>query len=78
MLLIGKDCGLNTLDEAYCNFMSHYDVFFLINNFSAQKAKFDKKIIEFGLTEIICGLIYCKKISIDEALAAINEFESNG
>lgn len=36
MLEVGKACGLFTLEEAYSNYMNHYDCFFLISDYHSQ------------------------------------------
>jgi len=49
---IGYGCGLTMLDEAYSQIMSHYDCFFLISDFAAQRAAYDKLFIDAGLTTV--------------------------
>lgn len=48
---IGYDCGLTTLDEAYSQIMLHYDCFFLISDFAAQRATYDKLFFDAGFVE---------------------------
>ena len=51
MLVIGKDCGLATLSEAWNNYMNHYDCFFLISDYVNQKVQFDADLIKLDLVE---------------------------
>lgn len=37
MLEVAEACGLETVDEAYTNYMNHYDAFFLIDKFQEQQ-----------------------------------------
>ena len=56
MLLIGHGCGLHTLEEAYSNYLSHYDCFFLIDKFHEQNAVFTQQLKDLGFTEQIDGI----------------------
>lgn len=40
MIEIGMDCGLQSVEEAYYNYMNHYDCFFLIKNYQQQYRDF--------------------------------------
>jgi hypothetical protein len=48
MLLIGQDCGLETLSEAYQNYMGHYDAFFSIENFETEMKEFINEMTRIG------------------------------
>lgn len=48
MLRIGKGCELNTLGEAYNNYISHYDCFFLISDYENQYKIFAEDILSLG------------------------------
>ncbi len=52
MLWVGKDCGLTMLSEAYENYMSHYDLFFLIDDYQAQSTVFNGEIVKHLWTEV--------------------------
>jgi len=51
MLQIGYDCGLNHIEEAYGQIMSHYDAFFYIPELDKQLESFKDKIIAAGLVD---------------------------
>jgi len=51
MIQVGKDCGLSTLEEAYNNYMNHYDCFFLIEKFHEQLRVFAVDLALAGLLE---------------------------
>ena len=71
MLLVAKDCGLNTISEAYGNYMCHYDLFFLISDYENQSNNFHSDLIESGLTELVDGKDTFKDMTIDDALLLI-------
>jgi hypothetical protein len=48
MLQAGHDCGLNTIDEAFSQIMSHYDCFFRLDNLQAETEVFNKLLIDGG------------------------------
>ena len=51
MLLIGHGCGLTTLDEAYSNYMNHYDMFFLVDEYATQYNVFLRDLAIRGYLE---------------------------
>ena len=55
MVQVGYDCGLSTLEEAYTQYMSHYDCFFLIDKFHEQNAEFSEQLKDLGFTEQVDG-----------------------
>jgi hypothetical protein len=71
MLLIAQDCGLTTLEEAFNNYMNHYDMFFLISDYENQKKAFDNDAIKLGLVDHTEQGLFMKEISIDDALELI-------
>lgn len=67
MIQIGKDCGLSTLDEAYSNYLNHYDMFFLIE-------KYNEQLRDFVVDLAIAGLLVeedNKVMLVDKLLADI-------
>ena len=72
MLLLGKDVGLETLSEAYSNYMNHYDCFFLIDSFDQQYVEFKREIEDFKLTEKQGDTVNLKNLSIDEAIKIVS------
>lgn len=64
MLLLGQDCGLLTVDDAYSNYMNHYDCFFLIDRFQEQHQVFVEELKSLGFVE---GDRF-KDMAIDEAI----------
>lgn len=53
MLLIGKDCGLNTVYEAWSQVQSHWDAFFgYYANFNEEQRVFNKELFDLGLLEM--------------------------
>ena len=67
MLVIAGGCGLKTLDEAYNNYMNHYDCFFLISDFNAQHTQFVRDMIALGFVKDRAVV----EMTIDEALAKL-------
>lgn len=67
MLTLGKGCGLHTLDEAYNNYMNHYDCFFLISDYAAQYKQFKTELIDVGL--VVDNTL--ADLTIDEALVLV-------
>jgi len=49
MLEIAEACGLNTVGEAYENYMNHYDCFFSIENFKAEFKTFKEELTRLKL-----------------------------
>ena len=73
MLEIGKDCGLDTVQEAYENYSNHYDMFFLISDIRNQTKVFHEELFEIGLLERKDGKMYSiPERSIDEAIEICN------
>lgn len=52
MLYIGDGCGLTYVEEAYNNYMNHYDCFFLIEKYHEQKRQFFLDMAIMGLLEL--------------------------
>jgi len=67
MLTIGRDCGLDDLEEAYCNYMNHYDCFFLIDDYAYQYSKFKLELINLGFVDDN----HMVDMTIDEALSKL-------
>ena len=51
MLVLGLECGLEKVHEAYSQVISHYDAFFSIENFKAEHSKFLHDMFNQGLIE---------------------------
>lgn len=64
MLLLGQDYGLLTVDDAYSNYMNHYDCFFLIDKFQEQHKDFVEELQSLGFV----GGGRFKDVTIDEAI----------
>ena len=56
MIQIGYGCGLSTLDEAYGQYMRHYDCFFLLDKFHEQNAEFTQQLKDLGFVEQVDGV----------------------
>ncbi len=69
MLNIGEGSGLIFLEEAYFNYMRHYDLFFNMEKYSEQYYEFMDKIKSYGFVEDSMLL----DITISQALEIINE-----
>lgn len=68
MLSIGADCGLTTVEEAYNNYMNHYDMFFLIDKFSEQQHALHSEMKQYRLIERVAEMRWrIKDITIAEA-----------
>lgn len=52
MLNIGRDCGLNTVYEAWSQVQSHWDVFFELDKFAEQQTVLNYEMFEKGLLEL--------------------------
>ena len=52
MLSIGRDCGLNTVYEAWSQVQSHWDVFFELDKFAEQQTVLNYEMFEKGLLEL--------------------------
>lgn len=76
MLTTGEACGLGYLDEAYSNYMLHYDMFFYIPEFAEQHNAFIKELLECELAymtgEKTFGLA---NISINDAIEQYKNFK---
>ena len=79
MLSVAESCGLTRLDEAYNQYKRHYDIFFLIEDFSNQNDLFfliedfsnqnkalTEEIKSYGLLDKVNGKLYLKDLSIKE------------
>ena len=75
MLVVGNSCGLKTLDEAYDNYLNHYTMFFLIDDFDAQYISLIKEMDNYNL--IIRGgdVSYLKDVCIGEVMEML-EYEN--
>ncbi len=51
MLCIGRDCGLNTVYEAWSQVQSHWDAFFSFDKFEDEQRALNKEMFEKGLLE---------------------------
>ncbi len=65
MIQIAYSCGLNTLEEAYNNYMLHYDCFFLIDKINEQHVDFMQELKDLGFTEQVDGINELLSLSID-------------
>lgn len=66
MLMVSKTCGLYSLQEAYDNYLNHYDLFFLIDNYQDQLLELTNEIKSFDLIESVDGKLFLKDISIED------------
>ena len=67
MLDVAEGCGLNTLEEAYSNYLNHYDMFFYIPEYGAQMKTFTEQCIEKGFTETFDSRLKLKELTIEQA-----------
>lgn len=51
MLELGEACGLDTVGQAYDNYMSNYDMFFLLEELKEQVIEFHKELKKYGLDD---------------------------
>lgn len=78
MLEVGKACDLNTVAEAYGNYMNHYDCFFYIPEYHNQHAEFVKDLMRLGF--VIEDEHHKKELvdmSIDDALAIMEKVNAS-
>ena len=74
MLSVAESCGLTRLEEAYNHYQRHYDLFFLIEDFSDQDIEdfsdqnkaLTEEIKSYGLLDEVNGKLYLKDLSIKE------------
>ena len=66
MLSVAESCGLTRLEEAYNQYQRHYDLFFLIEDFSNQNKALTEEIKSYGLLDEVNGKLYLKDLSIKE------------
>ena len=66
ILSVAESCGLTRLDEAYDQCQRHYDLFFLIEDFSNQNKALTEEIKSYGLLDEVNGKLYLKDLSIKE------------
>ena len=66
ILSVAESCGLTRLDEAYDQYQRHYDLFFLIEDFSNQNKALTEEIKSYGLLDEVNGKLYLKDLSIKE------------
>ena len=66
MLSVAESCGLTRLEEAYDQYQRHYDLFFLIEDFSNQNKALTEEIKSYGLLDEVNGKLYLKDLSIKE------------
>lgn len=52
MLNIGRDCGLNTVYEAWSQVQGHWDAFFSYDNFYQEQSDLNDEMFEKGLLEL--------------------------
>lgn len=68
MLVVGKSCGLKTLDEAYDNYLNNYTMFFLIDDFNAQHIGLIKEMENYNLIIRSGDTGYLKDVYISEVM----------
>ena len=66
MLSVAESCGLTRLGEAYDHYQRHYDLFFLIEDFSNQNKALTEEIKSYGLLDKVNGNLHLKDLSIKE------------
>lgn len=70
MLEVAEACGLETVDEAYSNYMNHYDAFFLIDKYAEQQHALHSEMKQLRLIVRVEGKVdrwTIKDTSIAEA-----------
>ena len=73
MLKVGRDCGLLMVEEAYNNYMHHYDMFFLIEDYTNQYIKFVQDLKEAKLLKKDMTLRHCL---IEDALEGLERADT--
>lgn len=72
MLEIGRECGLIYFEEAYHNYLNHYDCFFLIERLQEQMTEFKDELLKAQLLEADEeGTLYLKSMSIENAIKQV-------
>lgn len=66
MLEIGSDCGLDSISEAYHNYVSHYGMFFCLEKLNEQMQVFNKELSNFGIDDT-------PDMLIEDALRLLND-----
>lgn len=65
MISVAYACGLSTLNEAYDQYMLHYDCFFLIDKFHEQHKDFVEELKDFGFIDEENGVLSLVEYSLD-------------
>ena len=74
MLRIGEACGLDTVEEAFSDYMNHYDLFFLMENYHKQYNELIDELVRSKIvTEVEKGKYTFINISIKDALILLGE-----
>lgn len=53
LVIMGHTMGLNTVEEAYCDILRHYDFFFIIDKMKEQLDEFHQKLFKVGFLILI-------------------------
>ncbi len=75
MLEIAKDMGLSTLEDAFTEYMRHYDLFFLLSDYQNQLQKFTTDIANLNWLE--GESMYLKDMTIEECLALLEKVQND-
>lgn len=78
MLEVGEDCGLSTVAEAYDNYLAHYDMFFLIEDYTTQYISFVQEMKEKELVNKDMTIKDCTIAAALEGLERADTRSSSG
>lgn len=73
MLEVGESCGLKTVEEAYNNYMNHYDMFFLISKYNEQLHTLHGEMKTLRLIERVPEKVNKWRIKEDVTIAEAKE-----
>lgn len=86
MLELGKDMGSDTAWSAHCDYMRHYDCFFLIDRFTEQQKVFNRQLYDIGIFvdadeppaiyKWVDDVDGAEELTVDKALEMLTEWEN--
>ena len=75
MLELAKDMGLTTLEDAFIEYMRHYDLFFLMSDYQNQLNNFCTEIANLNWLEAEDN--YLRDMTIEECLALLEKAQND-
>lgn len=77
ILNIGKEMGFDDLDQAYFDYMRHYDCFFLLDKYEEQYKELFEEFDRYGLLDRVDGNIFLKQVTISEAIEIVEKYNES-